>query len=359
MMPVVAVAWAVLVADALALGAMVSMAAFGFYHGLFQATVAALVVFTAMVAGVALAPGMAGWLTSLDCPVSAAMPLGFFVILVVVLGAARIVIGAVIREDDVRYSGVVDRVLGTIMGGVAGVLLGSALLVGWSMCELPVGYRLNAPAMKMDLGVRALWMFVRTVVPDPEERERLFHGDVFREESDPRARRGVRLRASEPFDDIDGDWMHDDSEPYLDYNRDKSFTKDQVVIDRSGGRPGTRDIGLVDCYWLSAWRTIRVIHAPAITSPAIIPAAVGDAGDLCRIEAHDPDEGDMLRYEIRKHMDDDEPLVEIDAADGGVRLRDPEANVAGRQLRFNVVVTDRSGLKDERTVTVAVGEQDD
>lgn len=356
MTPLVAVAWAVWIADAVALASIAAMAIFGFYHGLFQATVAALVVFTAMVSGVALAPGVAVWLESLDCPASGAMPLAFFGLLASILAVARVAIGYFVREDDVRFSDAVDKILGALMGCVAGILLGSAMLVGWSMCELPHGFRLNAPGMKIDLGVRALWVFVRCTISDSEERERLFHGDVFREEGDPRAKQGVRLRASEPFADIDGDWMHDDAEPILDYNRDGIFTKDQVVIDRQGGKPGTRDIGLVDCYWLSAWRTIRVIHAPAIKSPAVIACdgVPKDGALLCKLEAMDPDEGDVLRFTLKKHMDDDEPLVVADA-DGSVRLREGAAVSGGQKISFTAIVTDRSGLVDEKRITVAIG----
>jgi hypothetical protein len=57
-------------------------------------------------------------------------------------------------------------------------------------------------------------------------------------------------------------------------------------------------------------------------------------------------------------MDDDEPLVVADA-DGSVRLREGAAVSGGQKISFTAIVTDRSGLADEKRITVAIGGKDE
>ncbi|GEM_PF-3482418 len=221
------------------------------------------------------------------------------------------------------------------------------------MCELPHGYRLMAPAMKADLGARALWAFVRCIEPNPDEQRRLYQGDILHHSAGHKSFDQL-IRVSEPFDDSNGDWVRGDAEPYLDYDRNGRFTLDQVVVDQPDGKLGSRDVGLVDCYWLSSWRTIRVLHAPEIlTKPMIDPPRGWTPTDvLVRIESRDADEGDKLRYRFKKNMDDDERLFVIDSDTGDIRLHAYVGRPPQCRLQFIVEVVDRSGLMDSRKFTV-------
>jgi hypothetical protein len=343
----------IILADLIAVLAVLGMGLFGFLHGLFLATVAGMLVLTGFLGAVALAPAGARWLEALDCPVLYSLPLAYFLIVAAVLGAGRLLGGAFVREDDVRLPRLVDQILGTVVGLFAGVLVGGTILVGWSMCDLPRGLQLYAQFMRFDCGAPALWTFVRCMEPEHHERERLYQGDVFRPRGDPRAN-GALLRASEPFDDADGDWLHDESERYLDYNRDGSFTRDQSVTDHSGGAPGQRDMGLIDSYWLSSWRRLRVMHAPRITSSRNGEVST-DEGDLVYMAvAEDPDDGDELKYHLKPNEDDEANLLTIGPQTGAVRIRGSELDPDIENLQFWVVVTDRAGMTDEQRVTIAV-----
>ena len=338
-----------LVADVLACTAVVALAVAGFRYGLFLAVVTSLIVFTAFVTSLALAPGLATHLELVGLPAVFLLPAAYFAILLATCGVARVAVGGAVVEGDVRFRRLVDRVGGLVAGGFAGMLLGGALLVGWSMCEMPAGSRLNAPATKMDLGARLVWSFVRLLVSDENARLLLFSGDPIHPGG-----AGVVLRASEPFDDADGDWMWDENELYLDLDHNKEFTIDQQVTDLPQGKPGTRDIGLSDRYWLSAWRAIRVLHRPQIAPPVINgPVPVAQAGAVIyRTAAADPDPQDKLRYRLQTGRDGDESLLQIDPETGEVRFCDEPIDPTLKKVSFVVVATDRSELRDEQKVTI-------
>ena len=338
-----------LVADVLACTAVVALAAAGFQYGLFLAVVTSLIVFTAFVTSLALAPGLATHLELVGLPAAFLLPAAYFAILLATCGVARVAVGGAVVDRDVRFPRLVDRVGGLVAGAFAGMLLGGALLVGWSMCEMPAGSRLNAPATKMDLGARLVWSFVRLLVSDENARLHLFSGDPIHPGG-----AGVVLRASEPFDDADGDWMWDENELYLDFDHNKEFTIDQLVTDLPQGKPGSRDIGLSDRYWLSAWRAIRVLHRPQI-APLVpnSPVPLAQAGAVIfRAVAADPDPQDKLRYSLQAGRDDDEPLLQIDPETGEVRFCNQPIDPTLKKVKFVVVVTDRSELSDSQKVTI-------
>jgi hypothetical protein len=354
-MILIAMSFSVVLADLVSVVSILGMGLFGFRYGLFLATVVGLLVLSGFLGAVALAPVGARWLESMDCPVGYSLPASYFLILAAVLGAGRLLVGTFVEEDDVRLSPLVDQILGVAVGLMSGALVGGAIFVGWSMCDLPRVLQLYPQSMRFDTGSRALWTFVRCVEADRHERERMYQGDVWRQPADALAT-GPVLRASEPFDDADGDWMHDESERYLDYDRSGSFTRDQLVFDHSGGVSGRRDIGVIDSYWLSSWRHPRVMHAPRITSSRNAAVAADEVADgvIYIAVAEDPDAGDELKYSLKQNEDDEARLLTIGPQNGVVRLRGSELDPAIQNLRFCVVVSDRSGIAAEQEVNVAV-----
>ena len=329
---------------ALAVGALL-----GYRYGLFLATVIGLVLLAGFLAALALAPAGAAALQSFDCPPAHALAASFCVVFGLAAAACRFGIGEVVQEDDVRFRGAIDKVGGLVVGGFVGGLVAGAILVGWSMWDLPRGLKADATAMKMDAGARLLRTFARSVTGDPQARARLLDGDL------ERGGRDEGLLVSEPFDDADGDWLRGDQEPYLDLDRSGSFTAAAPIVEPAAGSGPRRTVGLLAAYWLGAWRTARVLTTPRLTTPARVEADTRGAGrPLFRVTAADADDGDTLTFGIIPREGDDAKLVEIDPATGEVTLHDSEVGTERQTVRFTVKVTDRSGLWATQEIIVAL-----
>ena len=341
-----------IVGNMLAFGAIAAIAFFGFRHGLFLAVVSALVVLTGFFMAVALSPSLAPHIESTGLSTAASLPAAYAAILFLILAVARVAIGGIFAEEDVRFRPVVDRFGGAAVGALAGVMLGGALLVAWSMCELSHVWRFNAPAMSWDSGARCLWAFGRWLEPDVERRKVLLNGNVAKDEK----ANGVNkiIRASEPFDDANGNWTRDENEQFLDYDKDGKFTLDQEVVDDLHGKADVRDAGLIERYWLSAWRTLRVLHRPRITSPEFnANEEVARAGELIYTAvAVDPDDEDKIQYSLS--AGGDALLLQIDPDKGEVRFCDESVDPELKKVAFTVLATDRSGLLDEHEVSIAL-----
>ena len=339
-----------IVGNILAFGAIAAMAFFGFRHGLFLAVVSALVVLTGFFMAVALSPSLATQVELTGVSTEASLAVAYATILFLILAVARVAVGGLFTDEDVRFRPAVDRFGGAAVGAFAGVMLGGAMLVGWSMCELPQGWRLNAPAMSWDSGARCLWTFVRWLEPSPERRAMLFQGNVVKKANGA----GKVIRASEPFDDANGNWTWDGNERFLDYDEDGKFTLDQEVVDDLHGKADVRDAGLIDRYWLSAWRTLRVLHRPRITSPEFNASEqVAQAGEVIyQAEAVDPDDEDKIQYSLSGGGD--ALLLQIDPDKGEVRFRDESIDPELKKVSFTVLATDRSGLIDEHEVSITL-----
>jgi hypothetical protein len=346
-----------IVGNTLAFGAIAAMAYFGFRHGLFLAVVSALVVLTGFFMAVALSPSLATHVESTGLSTAASLPVAYAAILFVILAVSRVAVGGIFTDEDVRFRPVVDRFGGAAVGALAGVMLGGALLVGWSMCELSHVWRLNAPAMSWDSGARCLWAFVRWLEPDEGKRKLLFQGNAAKEKVDKEKQANVANKviwASEPFDDADGSWTREENERFLDYDKDEKFTLDQEVVDGPHGKADVRDAGLIDRYWLSAWRTLRVLHRPRITSPEFNASEeVARAGELIYTAiAVDPDDEDKIQYSLSGGGD--ALLLQIDPDKGEVRFRDESVDPELKKVTFTVLATDRSGLIDEHEVSITL-----
>jgi hypothetical protein len=70
--------------------------------------------------------------------------------------------------------------------------------------------------------------------------------------------------------------------------------------------------------------------------------------------AADADAGDTLTYSMALKDGDDSPLVTVDPTTGEVTLTTSQVGTDLQSLRFKAVVTDRSGLTDEREITVTL-----
>ncbi len=343
------VAFIDLIGDGLQLAAMLVMVGFGFRHGFFLALLSTLVVMTAAMAGVALAPGLASHLELLGLPARVTLPVAYFALTSLVIILGRLAVGAAIADDDVRFRPTVERAGGVLLGAFAGMLLGGTMLVGWSMCEVPGSMRSESPAMTMDSGARLIWTAVRLMDSSDASRRLLLEGNPW-----SRGGAGKEIRASEPFADTNEDWKRSSDEPFLDFDGNSAFTLDQLVADLPEGEPGIRDSSLLERYWLSCWRRLRVLHRPQITSPPVAKATGWtEPGTIVyQARATDVDAQDKVVFQLKAGEDDEEPLLRVDPETGEVRFREQTIDQTLESIAFTVIATDRSELTDEQKVLV-------
>lgn len=340
------------VADLVTAACILGMIVFGGQRGLFLATAAAFAVLTAFFSALAFGPDVAAVFESFDVPAHVSLPAACIATAAVVAGAWRVAVDGAVREDDVRFGGRIDTLGGTVVGAVAGVLLAGAVQVGWSMLDLPQRMRLDPAALRLDAGTRMLAAFVRGVRTDPAGRERLLDGGLCAASGAAIGSKPER-RVSEPFDDVNANGAHDDGEPYLDEDGSGGFTPDRRVACRDGATDDQDELGLRRRYRLAAWRRIRMLHAPRITSPGSATGESVAGAVVYRIVAED-DDGDALTYSIELRDEEAGSGLAVDAASGDVRLPADDPVPEAARVRFHARVTDATGLSDEKAVTVTL-----
>ena len=340
------------VADLVTAACVLGMIVFGGQRGLFLALAAAFAVLTAFFAALAFGPEVAAVLESFDVPASVSLPAACLATAAVVAAAWRVAVDAAVRDDDVRFGGRVDAIGGAAVGAVAGVLLAGAVQVGWSMLDLPQRMRLDPAALRLDAGTRMLTAFARGVRIDAAGRDRVLEGGLGAASV---AATGAppRRRVSEPFDDVNANAAYDAGEPYLDEDGSGGFTPDRQVACRDGATAGQDEVGLRRRYRLAAWRRIRMLHAPRMTSPASATGEVAAGAVVYRIAAED-DDGDGLTYSLEPRGEEAGIVFAVDAASGEVRLAADEPLPEAGRVAFLARVTDATGLSDEKAVTVTL-----
>ncbi len=304
-------------------GIVLALVAFGVQNGLFLAVLAGIQALVALVVALAFADPLAAVLVSFELPPLYAFPAAFGLLLIGTAVATRLLVGGYVPADVVRFTPVIDKLGGGLVGAVAGIIIAGTLLIACSIVPVPEAFRLDGSALGYDMGTRMLRTFARCVEPDDAKRAILLDGEPGTVPEPPpaapspleaaeardrqmRAERDRQLdkdrqeksgkkakpepekqpepapppppRWSEPFADLDGNKQHDDGEPYLDTDRDNAFTARLVVNDPNGN--GKRDIGLLERYRLHAWgRQVisvvtldEVLNGPAAPTPLVAPA---------------------------------------------------------------------------------------
>lgn len=145
---------------------MVGLAIFGWYRGLFLATLVGLQVLASSMLALAFAARLTPVLLAAECPPQAALAVSFLIIFLGSVTAIHLAIGAAVPEGAVRFSDAIDRFGGTCIGVLAGSVVAGALLVAWSMAELPEGYAVRAAELKIDPGSKIIHTFARCVGED-------------------------------------------------------------------------------------------------------------------------------------------------------------------------------------------------
>ena len=140
---------------------MVGLAIFGWYQGLFLATLAGLQVLASCMLAMAFAVRLAPVLLMAECPPQAALAVSFLLVFLGSVIAIRLAIGAAVPEGSVRFSDAIDKFGGTCIGLLAGATLAGSLLIAWSMAELPESFAVRPVELKIDPGSKMIHAFAR------------------------------------------------------------------------------------------------------------------------------------------------------------------------------------------------------
>ncbi|MFM7184697.1 MAG: cadherin repeat domain-containing protein, partial [Planctomycetota bacterium] len=114
---------------------------------------------------------------------------------------------------------------------------------------------------------------------------------------------------------------------------------------------------LLDRYWLSAWRRMKVLHPPQIASVALDVtsqvAAKGETVYTATVKDADPNHESQLKYALKSGREDDAALLTVEPATGIVKFRD-DVEIDGnlRKVHFTLIVEDPAGLTDEKDLEI-------
>jgi hypothetical protein len=372
----------------LVLAIVAGMAAFGFLYGFFLAILAGLGAIATLLVAFGLGEAVASLLVAVEMPADYALPVSIGVLAVAGALAVRFTIGGAVGEGTLRFSPLVDKIGGVLMGGLAGVVITGTLLVLLSAMPIPAAYSIDGARTKYDLGTRVLKTFASLIEGDAAAREVLLNGE------EPAGGPAGGPEASELFVDINGNGLFDGegeaAERYLDRDGDGSFTPRAAFTDANGN--GVRDIGLLERYRLRVWQKLRVMHYPTITSGemSILTAILGDGQEVYKAVATDLDPGDQITFSLRDPTatvateavlegagefeavadaepaadtkgdeaesavtGEDDALFAIDPTSGSVTVKDAKAFMQRTEpSQIIVVATDTRGLSSEKTVSL-------
>jgi hypothetical protein len=354
--------------DVIVVGIVLALTAYGAHFGLFLAVIAGMHALVSVVVALAFAEPLAGVLKMLEVPDAYTFPAAFAALLIGVAFAIRLAVGGFVPADVVRFTPGIDKLVGGLMGTLAGVVVAGTVLIAGSIMPLPPMLRLDGSKLTFDVGTRMLRTFVRCVEPGDDVRMLLEQGE--QPQVSGKQPVGAGPSCSEVFADANGNDDFDDGESYLDADRNGSFTLQLPYADSNGN--GKRDVGLLERYQLASWRAAKVFYAPTIDSaPTVaVPAEVSDGDVVYQIVAIDLDPKDTFTYGMRiepqqaaagtqkrstQETDEDESgLLAVDRTTGEIKMANAELFVARRpkQLKIVVTVTDRHGLTSEKAVTV-------
>ena len=289
-------------------GIVLAMVAFGVQNGLFLAVLAAMQALVALVVALALAEPLAAVLVTFEVPAVYTFPAAFGLLLVGTAVAGRLAMGGYVPADVVRFSPMIDKLGGALVGAVAGIVIAGTLLIACSILPVPEAFRIDGSTLRYDMGTRMLRTFARCVEPDDAKRAVLLDGEPGsvpepvpvappqpeampakdHEQDQPKPGKQSKKgkaespppppppppppvpRWSEPFADLNGNKKHDEGEPFLDTDRDQAFTARLAANDSNGN--GMREIGLLERYRMHAWGS-QVVSVVTLEEVIAVPEA--------------------------------------------------------------------------------------
>jgi len=261
-------------ADPILLLALVGMAAYGFLHGAFLATIAVMQVLAAGLVSLALLDETTEIAALTGCPAAWCGSVAFLAVFLMAIITIRLAVGATVTEDVVRFSPTIDTTTGGMVGLFGGMMLCAAILVACSMSPLEGAMRIDPAGIRLDMGPKLLAAFARLAAA-PEARPRILAGEASQPYVPPEPEKGgsndeksdepppVPPLVGEPFADENANGSFDEGEPFFDVDKSGGYTRAMTFTDSNGN--GRRDIGLMERYRIGRgrWDRIIVVAPPA------------------------------------------------------------------------------------------------
>ena len=247
-------------ADLIVLGSIIFFAFQGMSNGLFSAMYQTVQFLVPLTLALALFDKLSQLAMLTTCPADWSVFAAFGLVLLGGIVAIRQAGAACIPEDGISTFKMLDKLGGLLVAALAGGALAGGVLVLWSMCPFAVQLKVDATALKVDMGSQALVRFAALAESVGTDKAFVLEGEKIAKATDKNALPLVE----EPYCDANGNSMHDDKEPFVDLNRDRKFTKDVYYLDANGNKKW--DPGILDKYILGRW-------AEAVPEPAALPAA--------------------------------------------------------------------------------------
>ena len=161
------------VGDLLVIALALGLAAFGYRHGLFLATLSGLAVLVSLVVALAASGVLAELVVSLGCPEPYAVATVFGLVFGGCLVGARLLVGATVPENAVRLPPLFDAGGGLLVGSVAGLAAAGGGLIGLSTIPRPADYHIEGKALRFDCGRMMLETYAACLGADPARRQDL------------------------------------------------------------------------------------------------------------------------------------------------------------------------------------------
>lgn len=161
------------VGDLLVIALALGLAAFGYRHGLFLATLSGLAVLVSLVVSLAVSGVLAELVVSLGCPEPYAVATVFGLVFGGCLVGARLLVGATVPENAVRLPPLFDAGGGLLVGSVAGLAAAGGGLIGLSTIPRPADYHIDGKALRFDCGRMMLDTYASCLGADPARRQDL------------------------------------------------------------------------------------------------------------------------------------------------------------------------------------------
>jgi hypothetical protein len=226
----------------------------GLRQGLFRSILSCGGLVVATIAAFVWGEGFGGLLQGFGVSKGWSLVAGYGAVLALVLALLGTLLRVLVRAEVMKYSAIVDRIGGLTIGVAAGVLLASAVRVGFAMAPVSAAGRPTPEQLQVDLTPRLLRMVSRILSSDSEVRRAWLHGAGKRVENGTPSPNAATW--SEPFVDLDSNGHFDGKEPFLDKDGDGAFTR--VFAEADAGADGEMRVGVMDRYWLGNWRLVTV-----------------------------------------------------------------------------------------------------
>jgi len=147
---------------------------------------------------------------------------------------------------DMKSVSTIEKIGGTFVGGIVGLLALGALLLTLSLLPFLNGLKVNGNNLYFDLGSVVLNTASRFTGEWHEGRSLVMEGEPASRESVPEA-----LLSSEPLYDVDENGEPSDADRFSDVDGNGSFTKDLYYLDIDGDT--ARRVGMVEKYVVGCW----------------------------------------------------------------------------------------------------------